>query len=238
MISQTPLSRKIACYFVSLLFAFLLAVQPGKAQQFNYSMQRDSVAWQPLNTLTLLNMVNTSWESTYKIGIGFTFSYLGQSFDSVVIASNGSCYFDADKRFSFAAYNGYGNSQDSLGNWSVLGYALQGDSGQRVLTLQFTNVAPPNDSLKLLSYQVLLHENGTIDIIAGTLSQSLINNSLQGGCAIGLLNGQMDTPVCGLFASCINGSCSGIQVTDTAPSLPQLAVLPTAGSRFRFIPNP
>ena len=224
--------------FLVLLGAVLFASPQAKGQDFNYTLQHDSVAWQPLNSLTLLNLVNTPWETSYRVSLGFSFPFLGQTFDSVTVASNGSLSFDANKRYSMIMYHTFGNVQDTSGNWSVLGYSLTGDSGARILTIQYTNVADLVFPNKSLSYQILIHENGIIDVISGTLSQAIIQDSLSGYCAIGLVNVQMDSPVSGLFVDLGASGYQTQQITEANSSIPQLSILPITGKRFRFIPNP
>jgi hypothetical protein len=224
--------------FFVLLGTVLFASPQAKGQEFNYTLQHDSVAWQPLNSFTMLNLVNAPWETSYRVPIGFSFPFLGQTFDSIIVASNGSLSFDATKRYSMIMYHTFGNVQDTSGNWSVLGYNLSGDSGARTLTIQYTNVADPVFPNKSMSYQILIHENGIVDVISGTLSQSIIQDSLLGYCAIGLVNLQMDSPVSGLFVELGAGGYQTQQITETNSSIPQLSILPNTGKRFRFIPNP
>ncbi|MCU0436192.1 MAG: hypothetical protein MUC87_22235 [Bacteroidia bacterium] len=215
----------------------LLGSTALRGQQFNYTLQQDSVSWQPLSSQTLLNTVNTEWESVYQIPIGFPFSFLGQGFDSIHISTNGSIFFDPQKRYAISSYLGFCNFEDSLGNWSVLGYELSGDTGQRKLTIQFLNVSLVSMPYYSMNYQVVISETGTVSIITGTVSSLLQSHPAQ-QYSIGIINTQMDTPISGLFVSGSGNSYSLQKITPEESSIPVFTTIPFQGCRIQFIPNP
>lgn len=216
----------------------LLFTQTVKGQNFNYSFAKDSVAWQELNTQTILNTNNSAWNFTYKIPIGFSFEYLGQSFDSLSIEGNGRIVFDNDRNFSFWGLVDYVDVQDSAGNFSVLGYQLSGNAGSRQLVIQFKNVAATQDPMTLASYQVILRENNAIAFQMGSyiLSESL-TPSIFDPVAIGLVNQNMNTSDRALTLSGPASSPSAILVNDNVPDITYLFSLPTKGTRYTFSPN-
>ncbi len=74
--SLQTLTGKCFYRFIPLIVGMLFSFST-KAQDFNYSFAKDSVAWQELNTQTILNSTNSAWNFSYKIPIGFSFEYLG-----------------------------------------------------------------------------------------------------------------------------------------------------------------
>ncbi|HET6990988.1 MAG TPA: hypothetical protein VFJ43_06675 [Bacteroidia bacterium] len=139
----------------------------ARSQNFDYSFAKDSVAWQELNTQTILNANNSAWNFSYKIPIGFTFNYLGKNFDSLRIETNGYVVFDADHNYALTAFLGFGDCVDTSGNHAVLGYEISGSNGNHVLKIQFKSTGTSQHTPKHLSYQVWLKENNSLEIHVG-----------------------------------------------------------------------
>jgi hypothetical protein len=164
--SLQNLLHKFIYRFVPLIAGMLCSLS-AKSQDFNYSFAKDSVAWQELNSQTILNADNSAWEFCYKIPIGFSFNYLGRSFDSLRIETNGYLVFDEDRNYALTAFLGFGDCVDADNNHAVLGYAVSGTNGNRVLKIQFKNTSTALTSPKHFTYQVWLKENSAVEIHIG-----------------------------------------------------------------------
>jgi hypothetical protein len=227
------------------------------AQDFNYSFAKDSVAWQELNAQTILNADNGAWNFAYKIPIGFSFEYLGRNFDSICIETNGYLVFDEDRNYALTAFLGFGDCVDASGNHAVLGYALSGTAGNRILKMQFKNTGSLLSTSRHLTYQVWLKENGSVEVHVGPndfqpgmVVNTIIENeivvhrdtvytnvdSLQ-TYRVGLLNMNMNTETSGLF---IGGTCAAPQsqpVNEAHPAPTYFMRAPSQGTRYTFTPN-
>ncbi len=141
------------------ILAFVFAVYGiTRAQNFNYTVSTDSVSWNELNTQTILNGNNSAWNFSYKIPIGFTFSFLGRSFDSLTIETNGYLVFDNDRNYALTAFSGVGDHIDSLGNHAIIGYELSGTNGNHILKIQYLNCSPNAGGDEVQSWQVWLKD--------------------------------------------------------------------------------
>jgi hypothetical protein len=227
------------------------------AQNFDYSVSSDSVAWDELSSQTILNTSNSAWNISYRIPIGFSFNYLGRSFDSLTIETNGYFVFDANRNYSFISFAGFGDRVDSLGDHAVLGYELTGGSGNHILKIQFKNCGQSISALNSLSYQVWFHEaNNKIETRVGPNSyrcmveeQALsadsigrvqfttitVSDTVQS--MIGLINMNMNSQV---RAYLLTGSFldpSGQQVDENNTELAHMVEIPRSGYRYTFTPS-
>ena len=218
-------------YFM-VCFTLSLWCQYAFAQDFNYTVVRDSVQWQELTTQVLLHPANESFLPARKIPVGFTFNYLGSNFDSLTIEKSGLIVFDDNRRFCFWGLVGFTDTYDSHGNGSVCGYELSGIPGSRKLTLQFKNVAAPYQPGRLVSYQVQFHENGDIEFIMGPHDLiELAVLELPESIVIGLVNQNMDTATRALT---VTAESTAAWVDDLHPDFSCLSGLPNTGTRFFF----
>lgn len=239
----------------SFIVALLLSLS-GESQNFDYSFSKDSVAWQELNTQTILNSNNAAWNFSYTIPIGFSFNYLGHNFDSLRIETNGYLVFDANRNYALTAFSGFGDCVDTSGNHSVLGYQLSGSTGNHILKIQFKNTS--NVTLtKHFSYQIWLKEDGSIEIRVGsndfqpgyvvtanrqdsvtTRNDTLFTNRESSQpYRVGLINMNMDTQIFGLF---VGGTLSAPQsqpMDENHPDSIFMSCAPPCGTRYSFTPN-
>jgi hypothetical protein len=242
MTPNTPKSMKRTGLSGLILFAMLFLARPAAGQDFNYSVQIGTTSWSELSSQTLCNTVNIMWESAYRIPIGFSFVFNGISYDSVSIETNGYLVFDSNRNHAFTAYGTFGDKTDTLENHSVLGYELTGSSGNHVLKIQYKNVGQSNHTNELLSYQIWLHQNGTIDVITGENTfQPDPNDSLSVADTsqhiyTGLLNMNMQGTVRGYFVGSTLSGPGGQPVNDTTPDPVYFNTVPASGTRFTFSP--
>lgn len=219
-----------------ILFSLFMS-SDARSQTFNYSFASDSSAWQELTSQTLLNTVDISWNSTYRVPIGFSFSYLGRTFDSVTIETNGYVVFDAESNYAFTSFNAFRDKLDNEGHHSVLSYTNTGTAPNRTLKIQYKNVAQADDPAEILSYQIWLHENGEVEVRIGPNSYGeLVMSDTTQALRLGPLNKNMNTPVNSFFASGNPRAASGHTQDETHPDAGYLYAIPFVGWRYRFIP--
>lgn len=242
--------------FIPLIAGMLFSLSI-KAQDFNYSFTKDSVAWQELNAQTILNVDNGAWNFSYSIPIGFSFNYLGRNFENLRIETNGYIVFDDDRNYALTTFLGFGDCVDQSGNHAVLGYELSGMPGNRMLKIQFKNICNTMSATKFFTYQVWLKENGVVEIHVGPndFQPGIIVNTIMVEeeivqrdttftnvdsmqvYRVGLLNMNMDTEINGLF---IGGTPSAPQSQPVNGNFSEPIFMmraPSQGTRYTFTPN-
>jgi hypothetical protein len=241
-------------YLISL---FILLGSSLSAQDFNYTVSAATETWQELNSQTILNANNSAWNFSYKIPVGFSFHYLGSDFDSVRIETNGYLVFDTDRNYSITAFAGFEDAIDEAGNHSVLGYELSGNSGTRILKIQFLNTCNIQSEAKFFSYQVWLKETGevefhvgpndyqysfqvnTIQLDSSTVinDTTFINDDSSLVYRLGLINMNMDTETRGLFIGGNLMQPESQPVNDGHPDPVYFFHAPAQNARYTFTPN-
>jgi hypothetical protein len=243
--------HRICLFFVGIFLSLA-----GGSQNFDYELTKDSTAWQELSSQTILNSGNSAWSFSYSIPIGFSFTYLGQDFDSVDVETNGFLVFGHNRSYAFAAFNGFGDKIDDQGNHSVLGFRLDGESGNHILKIQFKNLGQNLSGEKSLSYQVWLYEAADkIQIHIGTntfrnhenayeltfdedhhVDSVLTPLSDSVATLVGLLNMNMNTSTRGLLLAGSLENLYAQPVDGDLPELVHLMIIPRPGHRYTFRP--
>ena len=239
------------------ILAFLFAVYGvTRAQNFNYTVTTDSVAWNELNAQTILNSYNSAWNLCYKIPIGFSFPFAGRNFDSLTIETNGYIVFDVERNYAMTAFSGVGDHIDSAGYHAILSYELSGTTGNHVLKIQYKDCSPYVTGNEIQSWKVWLMENGNVEVRTGvgtlrtnsydvveydTLNEVMDTTEIvQLDSAqmyrVGLLNMNMNTTDRGIFVSENPSSPTVAEVSETNPETPVLSFVPARGYRYTFIP--
>lgn len=240
------------------IIAFMLAAYGiTRAQDFDYTVSTDSVAWNELSSQTILNANNSAWNFSYKIPIGFTFAFCGRNFDSLTIETSGYISFDRDRNYALTVFSGVGDQVDGNGNHPVLGYQLSGTSGNRVLKVQYLNCSPNPGAEKVISWQVWFKETGGVEVRVGpgTLrtnifetyvyneitmeDDTIVNVQLDSTqrYRIGLLNTNMDTDDCGRLLEGDPSDPETVELTPSTPDTPLLWFIPARGYRYTFTPE-
>jgi hypothetical protein len=236
---QTPISKNVLIFCVCLL-CFLFGNTALRAQDFNYTLQVNTTTWTELTSQTLCNAVNQPWQSGYRIATGFSFPFNGGSYDSLTINTSGALVFDSYGNQAFSAFSGFAGKQDSLGNYSVLGYTLTGSAGNRILKIQYKNVGQSASPFEYLSYQLWLYESGRIDVVCGPNTyQPALNEPSD--TAQYILLGAHDMNMAGVnrgyFAGLVSNTISGQPCTEQNPVPVHLNAVPASGTRFVFTPS-
>jgi hypothetical protein len=241
-----------------LLSLFILLGPSLSAQNFNYTVSTTTETWQELNSQTILNANNRAWNFSYKIPVGFPFTFLGRSFDSLTIERNGYVVFDEDRNYAFTACSNLSDYANNNGAHAVLGYELSGANNNHILKIQFKNLAIGSGDSRKTSYQIWLKENGSIEFHAGPTDfrphfvcmdttwspavDSMIIDSVFTqidstiGWRIGLINQNMNSANNGFF---IEGNPDNpfSQQTDAQHEPAFLLAPPKCGTRYTFSPN-
>lgn len=261
--SRTSIGKYI-CRFIPLIAGMLLSLSI-KAQDFDYSFTKDSVAWQELNAQMILNADNSAWKFCYKIPIGFSFEYLGRKFDSLSIETNGYIVFDEDHHFALTAFAGFGDCIDQQGNHAVLGYAISGENESRILKIQYKNVGSIYSASQYITYQVWFYQSGnkveirtgpetvelrnqeadvlavmqSLQAFAGVEPISVDSLHLDAGPAftIGLLDmNYTDAHERGYFIGGSPSQPAARPVNDQSPVPSRLTTMPNQGMKYTFQP--
>ena len=155
---------KTICLSGIVCFVFLANTANTKAQTFCFS--KSYTPYIPISGSTSLNGTRTWDDTTFFIKVGFPFTFMGKTYDSVTVESNGALYF---KNFSklttqlvgvganahliindtlptisffgdvFHGMNMADRGLSSHATKSTISYLLSGASPNRVLSIEFKN---------------------------------------------------------------------------------------------------
>jgi hypothetical protein len=226
--------------FNSALLLFLFS--SVKAQTFNYSVATDTTgAYAPLTGSASINNDSVSWNFIYKKAIGFPFSFLGRSFDTLSIEKNNYIAFDKNRSYALLAFPGFSCKKLSTNHYSKISSSLTGASPNRIFKIQFEKVGQSDYGGEYINYQVWLNENGRIDYVMGDhtypIADSATYNDTLNSVLIGLINTNMDTSPRGLFLSGASDGPTPQPVSDGSPDISFLRSMPREGTKYSFIPN-
>jgi hypothetical protein len=213
---------------LSLLVCIVFLHSKVVAQDFNYTATHDSIGWQELSSQTICNDSNSAWANSYRVAIGFPFTYLGRTFDTVQVTSNGYILFGEDDRYSFIAFNNFTDYRDDAGLNSVLGY----ERSAGVLKIQLKNVSR-HFSQDAFSYQIWLHADGRVQLLTGP---SAIMQDSSFYAHVGLLNRLMNTPNSGLLLQGYMHQPVSQPINQQNSGMPFMTLAPIAGHRYTFTP--
>lgn len=205
----------------------------AKAQNFSYSLQKDSSAYNDLIGSTVLVSGESFINKSYTVHFPFHYNFCGTIADSVRIETNGFLIFDQAKQLALMAYNNFGSQKDSLQNYvASISYVISGTSGNRVVKIQFKNLAQNSfSSFDLVSYQVWIYESGNkIEVRTGE------NASTEVPVLIGIINRNMDTED---KAYLLNGNPSNPagQIISGTTDLISLDRIPYGGTIYTLTPT-
>ena len=175
---------------------FLLAIPlVSQSQNFNYNLTKDSIVYVPLSGATILTAGEDFTNQNFSIHFPFQFNFCGSVTDSVKIEGNGFVVFDNAKGLAAVSFNNFGSKKDTNQNYvSSISYAVSGSQGNRILKIEFKNLAQSAlSNYDFLNYQVWLYENSNkVEYHIG--NNSYANEMGEGIPAlIGIINRNMDT---------------------------------------------
>jgi hypothetical protein len=195
---------------IVVLFLFLLVSFKSHAQNFNYSVVTQTSSFVFLNdSLPTLNN-NIIWDdNTYPVAIGFTFTFAGQTFDSVKIQTNGTLTFDNLNKYNFMGlFKNFMSELDSMDHAvsPIIMQLTTLSSGFKQLKIEFENAKFYTAAgVKVhTNFQIWLNQqNNTIEFHMGSTDVALtaeatilgLLNTRGGGVSLGyLLQGNPVTP--------------------------------------------
>jgi hypothetical protein len=182
-------------YQKALALAFFLGmICPVFGQgNFNYSFAQSTSTYTDISAGTTL-FPNMAWdEEEAAIPIGFSFSFLGSSFDTVNINTDGFLFFDEQyQHVGAASYQDLYSKQLSNNEMSTISYQLEGTAGTQLLKIEFKNCAVyEGTGDDAVNFQIWLHESdNSIEYHYGNhqISDPATAYDENGGPQIGLMN--------------------------------------------------
>ena len=188
---------------ITILF-FLLSVKIITAQNFNYTLTKDSAGYSPLASATVLAASGNDWSrhQPFTVQLPFHFPLGGSLFtDSVSVENNGYIVLDKGRNIAVAAFNSFGCRKDTLNHFvsQLSTTTITGGSGRTVI-IEFKNVAQNRlSSFDHLSYQTWINENGSIEFHIGEnpytaiAATDTVTHASQTPALMGIINRNMDT---------------------------------------------
>lgn len=221
-------SFKVFIPFLSLVF-----FQVSKAQNFNYSLTKDSTSYQPLSTTATVAEKEDWTNKKFDLTLPFQFNCAGVISDSLTIENNGFISFGENTNLALVAFNNFLCSVDTAGTYvSEIAFLVTGSSGNRIAKLEFKNLAvsifSPSDCL---TYQLWLYEGSNkIEFHIGPNSYGSLSSFPE---LLGLIWRKMDATVNGYLATGNPSSPTGAQLNG---ELSYINKLPGAGTIYTFTP--
>lgn len=181
--------------YLPVLYLCLFVLQ-SKAQNFNYTLTKDSSLYTPLASPTLLSVEGQNWRNiNFSMRLPFQFNFCGSSTDSLVIEGNGFIVLDHAKFLSIVAFNNFRSNKDTNENYSsTVSYLTIGSQGNRITKIEFKNLSQAKlSNTDFLNYQVWFYENGNkIEFHIGSNWYGL-NPESPSSVLLGIVNRNMDT---------------------------------------------
>jgi hypothetical protein len=221
-------------FFFTLTFLVLFRVL--QAQNFNYSLAKDSLAYQPFTTATVIAGQEDWANEKFSLQLPFQFNCAGVITDSLTIESNRFISFGKNKRLALVAFNNFINNIDTTQTFvSTIAYVFSGTAGNRIAKIEFKNLSISQFSdTDYFSYQLWLYENGNkIEFHIGPnayASPTLVFPEL-----VGLINRMMNTTEVAYLATGNPSSPTGTLISGSIDLL-YINNVPSQGITYTFIP--
>lgn len=233
--NKDPMKRKNRIIYY--LLAALLLTCRLHAQNFSYSVSRDSAAYIPLDAPQTI-AANQNWISkNFIVHLPFSFNFCGSLTDSVSIYGNGFIDFNIASKLAIIAFNSFSSQRDTAQQYAgTISYQVTGAGSSRILKIQFSDVAQSQFSaFDYLNYQVWLYEgSNAIEFHIGNNSYSNAPNSMP--VALGVLNRMGTSSSRGYFISGSPFSPAG-QLIGNDDELSYLTTIPAAGVILKLSPS-
>ena len=230
-----------------ILLLWLLTCYTGllQAQKItNYQFSAYQGTFTPLINATSIPGLSADSKYTNGLPIGFTFNYVGKTYDKFAISSNGFMTLGLGITSLNGSYQ-VNSLRDGIGGrrpiiaplWDdlnmfngLVSYKTEGTAGSRILTVEWLNAQWDYSSSVVISFQVKLYEaDGKIEFIYRRESGSLRSPD----ASIGITNENTGVQ-----------SFLSLQNTSSSPTISSLveendiSARPTSGQVYAFAPPP
>ena len=216
------------------LMLFLCVSAHGQSYSFSQSL----ASYIPLNPDSSVSVNKGNlWDddTTFSIPIGFKFRFIDQDYDHVRILLGNVLFGDRFHSFSSCAAVVMADRADSPPSLSPISYQLTGDSGKRILKIEWKNAGFVFDTVSYANFQTWLYEgSNTIEARYGKSDvPARFFQTQRGGPQVGVLanavNGEDS------FMTLLNGDADSPQVkrlSDTGHH--SLTSMPKEGKVYTF----
>jgi hypothetical protein len=146
-----------------LVCLFFITAHLIQAQNFNYTLSKDSTTYTALSGATYLSTGENWSNKKYSIHIPFHFNFCGSTADSIItIEGNGFIVMNQSKQLSIVAFNSFTSNKDTNQSYtSSIAYLTSGSQGNHITKIEFKNLSQNQlSNADYLNYQVWLYENG------------------------------------------------------------------------------
>ncbi|TND05132.1 MAG: hypothetical protein FD123_3752 [Bacteroidetes bacterium] len=153
-LSKTEAMKKILAGTAIFIFTFSI----GSAQPYSFS--QNSSAYIPLSGATVLtSSAPWTYATAFTVPIGFPFSFMSSSFNTLYVEGSGFTYFDFNYYNLLLPYTVKLQSKGSSGNNSPVSYLLSGSSPNRILKVEWKNAGFYYDTTSTVNFQLWLYES-------------------------------------------------------------------------------
>ncbi len=175
-------------YIILKKFAVLvILVNLIACKQATENFTKSLETYTPLKGGILLND-SIPWgkfNNTYEIPIGFSYLFLGKSFDSLHLETTGRIVFDKNHHYFADAFTEISMQDAGFNNnvsLSPIRYKNEIVNGNSMLVIEFENASFENDSLSRITFQLKLHEdNGDFELHMGPNNISNFSKAFKNG---------------------------------------------------------
>lgn len=225
---------------ISVIVIILGSSYTLHSQNFNYSKSVQSSAFTFLNdSLKTIVIDNTVWDDNdYRLPIGFSFVFAGQSFDSLTVRTNGTFTFDTEAKYNFITLFKDFICESDLNNRSLSPISrelITLANGTKRLKIEFKNAAFYTSAgvRAHIDFQLWLNQqDNSIEFHMGAGDAGIANES----CLVGLLN--MNNTNGGSKGYLLRGApASPAAEAPGADHNIHLSNIPTSGTVYVFNPN-
>lgn len=173
--------------------------------------------------------------------IGFNFTFMGNTYDSVKVEATGRIIFDNSHYHFFDGFAVYGlRDKGTSSSQSPITAHLTGAPGNQILKIQFKNATYTGDQTATVNFQLWLHEaDNALELHMGPTTINNMAGAIGSGAGSGVFNVTSYTPLTYGYGLVAYGSPTALNdstISGTGISTSALSVYPAPsnGDKYRY----
>ncbi len=176
--------RLLAITICSFVLSLSVVAQPYYFTQGTQTYSEET-GGTSVNGTTVWSTAQAFWTP-----IGFSFTFMGNTYDSVKVEATGRIIFDNSHYYFFDGFAVYGlRDKGTSSSQSPITAHLTGSPGNRILKIQYKNATYTGDQTATVNFQVWLHESdNALELHMGPTTINNMSGAIGSGGGSGVFN--------------------------------------------------